>query len=202
MTELIDTPAGPGAFDLLTIGHSNHPIDRFLALLNDAGIAAVVDVRSLPSSRRYPWFSANRLKDDLAEAGIVYMPMGDVLGGRPRSEALYRDGVADYEAMARTPEFLAGIGRVIAAKERARCCLMCAEREPLECHRCLLVAPALVARGLRIGHILADGSILPHAAIEERLLAGSDDLFAGDRTDRLAQAYSRRANAVAYRPRG
>lgn len=202
MTELIDTPAGPGAFDLLTIGHSNHPIDRFLALLNDAGIAAVVDVRSLPSSRRYPWFSANRLKDDLAAAGIVYMPMGDALGGRPRSEALYRDGVADYEAMARTPEFLAGIGRVIAAKERARCCLMCAEREPLECHRCLLVAPALVARGLRIGHILADGSILPHAAIEERLLAGSDDLFAGDRTDRLAQAYSRRANAVAYRPRG
>jgi uncharacterized protein (DUF488 family) len=197
-----DRSSGPVTFDLFTIGHSNHPIDRFMALLDGAGVTVIVDVRSLPSSRRYPWFSAKRLGEHLAQAGIAYLPMGGALGGRPRDDALYRDGVADYAAMARTPEFRAGIDRVIATSERARCCLMCAEREPLDCHRCLLVAPALVARGLQIGHILGDGSLLPHAAIEERLLAGSDDLFAGDRSERLAQALSARAKAVAFRVRG
>jgi uncharacterized protein (DUF488 family) len=103
--------------------------------------------------------------------------------------------------MARTSEFRGGIDRVVAATQRFRSCLMCAEREPLDCHRCLLVAPALVARGLRLGHIMLDGGIMAHEAIEERLLAGSDDLFLGDRPARLAQAYRRRAQAVAFRAR-
>jgi uncharacterized protein (DUF488 family) len=188
------------AFDLFTIGHSNHPIDRFIALLQDAGVTAVVDVRSQPFSRRYPWFSAQRLRERLDAEAMAYVSMGDALGGRPRDPALFRGGIADYEAMARTPEFCAGIDRVMAGTKRT--CLMCAEREPLDCHRCLLVAPALAARGLRIGHNLADGSVEPHTAIEERLLAGHDgDLFENDRTSRLAEAYRRRANRVAFRAR-
>jgi uncharacterized protein (DUF488 family) len=188
------------AFDLFTIGHSNHPIDRFIALLQDAGVTAVVDVRSQPFSRRYPWFSAQRLRERLDAEAMAYVSMGDALGGRPRDPALFRGGIADYEAMARTPEFRAGIDRVMAGTKRT--CLMCAEREPLDCHRCLLVAPALAARGLRIGHILADGSVVPHTAIEERLLAGHDgELFENDRTSRLVEAYRRRANRVAFRAR-
>jgi uncharacterized protein (DUF488 family) len=192
----------PPAFDLFTIGHSNHPIERFLALLRGAAVTAVVDVRSQPSSRRYPWFSAGRLREALARKNISYVPMGDALGGRPRDPGLYCDGIADYEAMARTPEFCAGIDRVMAGLRRFRVCLMCAEREPLDCHRCLLVAPALAAHGLALGHILADGSIVPHATIEERLLelAGRDDLFT-DPAARLGQAYRRRARAVAFRVR-
>ena len=190
-------------FDLFTIGHSNHPIDRFTALLQSAAAPAVVDVRSQPSSRRYPWFSANRLRDHLERIGIAYLPMGDLLGGRPREPALLRDGIADYEAMARTAEFRTGIEQVIAATRRLRPCLMCAEREPLDCHRCLLVAPALAAQGLRIGHILADGNIVSHEKVEERLvgLAGSDDLFRS-KPDALAEAYRRRARAIAVRIRG
>jgi uncharacterized protein (DUF488 family) len=199
------SPESAPPFDLFTIGHSNHPLDRFVALLQGAAVAAVLDVRSQPFSRRHPWFSATRLGGHLERAGIAFMPMGDALGGRPRDPSLFRDGVADYEAMARTDDFRAGIDRVIAAAQRFRSCLMCAEREPLDCHRCLLVAPALVAHGLRIGHILADGSIMAHAAIEERLIAGlsagSDDLFLGDRPARLAHAYRRRAQAVAFRSR-
>src|SRR5262245_25747633 len=187
MTASADRQAQSGPFDLLTIGHSSHPIERFMALLGQAGVTAVVDVRSLPSSRRYPWFSATRLGERLAQAGVAYMPMGDALGGRPREPGLFRDGVADYDAMARTLAFRAGIDRVIAAIPCSCCCLMCAERDPLDCHRCLLVTPALVARGVKVGHILGDGSILPHAEIEERLL-GDADLFGGDRGDRLAQA--------------
>jgi len=190
---------GLGAFDLFTIGHSNPPADRFVALAQDAGVTAIADVRSVPFSRRFPWFSAQPLAARLASADIEYLAFGDTLGGRPRDPALYRDGVADYERMAASPQFRAGLDRVGDARGRFRVCLMCAEREPLDCHRCLLVGRALSERGLALGHILIDGTIEPHAATEERLLgrkAGSDDLF-GDRAARLAEAYRRRARTVA-----
>src|SRR5437764_4604041 len=189
------------AFDLFTIGHSDHPIEQFLALMQGAGVTAIADVRSVPSSRRYPWFSRTQLADRLAREGLAYVPLGDALGGRPRDPALLRDGVADYEAMAGTPEFRAGLDRVSEGARSFRICLMCAEREPLDCHRCLLIAPALAARGLAIGHILADGTIEPHAATEERLIAlagEGDDLFR-DRAAGLAAAYRRRAGRAAYR---
>jgi len=188
-------------FDLFSIGHSNIAADRFIAMLRGAGVDAVADVRSTPASRRFPWFSGKALAARLAQEGMAYLPHGDTLGGRPGDPSLYRDGVADYEAMARWPQFERGIGEVLAEAARSRVCLMCAEREPLDCHRCLRVARALGGRGLAIGHILHDGTIEPHTATEQRLLALSRDtadLFVTGQEDRLAAAY-RRARAVAFR---
>jgi uncharacterized protein (DUF488 family) len=191
----------PSSFDLFTIGHSNHPIDRFVALLKDAGVTAIADVRSQPFSRRCPWFSAKALRERLETEGIAYVSVGDALGGRPRDPQLFRNGVADYGAMAATPEFRAGIDRVVEGTRRLRVCLMCAEREPLDCHRCLLVAPALAARGMRIGHLLADVSIAPHEEIEKRLLtAAGGDLFGNDPAG-LAEAYRQRVRSAAFRAR-
>jgi len=191
----------PDACDLLTVGHSNLAADRFVALLQNAGVAVVADVRSVPFSRRFPWFSGKALAERLMREGIAYIPLGDGLGGRPRDRKLYCDGVADYDAMAATPQFRADLDRVVDDMRRRRLCLMCAEREPLDCHRCLLVSRALSARGVVPGHILADGTIEAHAATEARLLA-----LAGDQADlfrapagRLAEAYRRRARAVAAR---
>jgi uncharacterized protein (DUF488 family) len=189
----------PADFDLMTVGHSNLAAERFIALIQNAGVTAIADVRSVPFSRRFPWFSGPKLAARLHGAGIAYLPFGDALGGRPRDPALYRDGVADYERMAATMQFRAGLDRLGEAMGRFRLCVMCAEREPLDCHRCLLVARALAERGLALGHILIDGTIEPHAATEERLLGragGADDLFGG-RADRLAQAYRDRAGKVA-----
>ena len=143
------TPAA--AFDLLTIGHSNQPADRFIGLLRNAGVTTVADVRSVPFSRRFPWFSAKALAERLAREGIAFLPLGDALGGRPRDPEFYCDGVADYEAMAAAPEFRAGLDQVADAMSRHRLCLMCAEREPLDCHRCLLLARRLAERGLTPG---------------------------------------------------
>jgi uncharacterized protein (DUF488 family) len=190
------------SFDLLTIGHSNNTAERFVGLLRGADVDAVADVRSTPASRFCPWFSAKNLAARLQQEGMLYAAFGDTLGGRPRDPALYCDGIADYQAMAERPEFRAGLDRLQKITAQHRVCLMCSEREPLDCHRCLLVARALAARGLSIGHILHDGSIEPHAKTEERLLAlsGTDsDLFAPGQNDRLAAAYRRRARAVAYR---
>jgi len=172
-----------------------------VALLKDAGVTAVADVRSVPFSRWCPWFSGKALAQRLAGEAVAYVALGDALGGRPRDPRLYRDGVADYEAMAAREEFAAGLQRVVDEMAHHRVCLLCAEREPLDCHRCLLVGRALAARGLTLGHIRPDGTIEPHAATEQRLLAlagGEADLFR-DRTERLAHAYRRRAQAVAAR---
>jgi uncharacterized protein (DUF488 family) len=190
------------SFDLFSIGHSNIPAERFVALLREAGVDAIADVRSTPFSRRFPWFSAKSLVATLAQHGMAYLAYGEVLGGRPRDAALYRDGVADYEAMAQWPEFQIGLDRLLADTARARVCLMCAEREPLDCHRCLLVARALAERGLAVGHILHDGTIEPQQATEQRLLAlagEGDDLFVTGQNERLAAAYRRRVRAVGYR---
>jgi uncharacterized protein (DUF488 family) len=197
-------------FDLFSIGHSNIAAERFLGLLRAAGADAVADVRSTPFSRRFPWFSGKNLAPLLAREGMLYAPFGDALGGRPRDTDLYCDGVADYEAMAKRTEFRSGLERLVSLARERRVCLMCAEREPLDCHRCLLVARALADRGLAVGHILHDGAIEPHAATEARLLAMSGteaDLFVTGHLvtrhgDRLAAAYRRRAGAVAYRQTG
>jgi len=190
------------SFDLFSIGHSNIPATRFIGLLRHAGVSAIADVRSTPFSRRFPWFSGKNLAATLAQHGMAYLAYGEALGGRPRDAALYRDGVADYEAMARQRDFQIALDRLAAEGTRHCVCLMCAEREPLDCHRCLLVARSLAERGLTIGHILHDGTIEPHAATERRLLAltgASDDLFVTGQDERLAAAYRRRARAAAYR---
>jgi uncharacterized protein (DUF488 family) len=190
------------SFDLFSIGHSNFAAERFAAMLQDAAVTSVADMRSAPNSRWFPWFSQKALSAQLNGIGIAYAAMGAVLGGRPRDGSLYREGVADYEAMAKPPEFHAALDRLQEAVARSRVCLMCAEREPLDCHRCLLVARRLAERGLAVGHILHDGTIEPHAATERRLLAldgDAGDLFPAGLDERLAAAYRRRARAVAFR---
>ena len=192
-------------FDFFTIGHSNIPAERFIALLRGAGIDAVADVRSIPASQFCPWFSAKNLAPLLAGATMDYLSFGDDLGGRPRDPLLYCDGIADYEAMAQRPTFRAGLDRLLAQAGQRRLCLMCLERDPLDCHRCLLVARALAARGVSVGHILHNGGIESHSAIERRLLEGVGediDLFTTGQDARLAAAYRRRARAVAYRLKG
>jgi uncharacterized protein (DUF488 family) len=198
------------AFDFYSIGHSNIAAERFIAMLRAAGVNAIADVRSTPVSRFCPWFSGKTLSALLGREDMIYLPYGATLGGRPRNPDLYCDGIADYEAMARQGEFQAGLERLVADAARCRAhdhtagriCLMCAERDPLDCHRCLLVARALAERTLTIGHILFDGTIEPHAATEQRLLAfdrDDGDLFAPGQHGRIAAAYRRRARAVAYR---
>jgi uncharacterized protein (DUF488 family) len=192
-------------FDLFSIGHSNLAAERFTAMLHAAGADTVADVRSVPASRFCPWFSARNLAPLLAKDGMAYLGFGETLGGRPRDHSLYCDGIVDYEAVARTPGFAAGLDRLIAEVERHRLCLMCSERDPLDCHRCLLVSRALAARGLTIAHILHDGAIEPHAATELRLLrleSAESDLFAAGQNERIAAAYRRRARAVAFRNKG
>lgn len=189
------------AAELFTIGHSTHSRERFLALLRSASVTAVADVRTSPYSRLHPHFNREELREALRLDGISYVFLGKELGGRPGERELYCEGVADYEKMAQASEFNAGIDRVIEGAGKYRIALMCAERDPLDCHRCLLVGRALARRGLRVSHILDGGEVATQDQIEDRLLAlsgrNADDLFA-PREERVAAAYRERARKVAF----
>jgi uncharacterized protein (DUF488 family) len=187
---------------IVTIGYSNHSIEQFIALLEGARVTAVADVRSAPASRFAPQFNKQALEQALTEQHIAYGFLGNALGGRPKQQSLFTEGVADYEKMAASPEFRAGIARLVEAAERHRIALMCAESDPLDCHRCLLVARALVDANMEVAHILGSGEIVTHSEIEERLLTlegqAEEELFLTTRKERLANAYRLRSRKVAY----
>lgn len=188
---------------LLTIGHSNHPADVFVRRLGKHAVTVLVDVRSAPYSRFHPQFNRAALARTLAAAGIEYVYLGNALGGRPADPALYEGGRVRYERVARTATFRDAVGQVAERAARDRLALMCAEREPLACHRTLLVAPALEARGAAVAHILADGTLEPHAETMDRLLARhglapSGDLL-GSRADAIATAISRETGGAGLR---
>lgn len=166
---------------VLTIGHSTLPIGAFLDLLNRHGVTAVADVRSSPFSRFNPQFNRESLARSLKEVGIAYVFLGDALGARAEDPSCYVEGRVQYDRLARRPVFREAIARVMKGAADHRIALMCAEKEPLDCHRTLLVARALDADGVPVAHILADGSLEPHAQTMDRLIdvAGlsRDDLF-------------------------
>jgi uncharacterized protein (DUF488 family) len=188
-------------FDIFSIGHSTHGPEAFRRLLANAGVQAVADVRSSPYSRHFPHFSQDELRRWLRDAGIDYSFLGRELGGRPADPSLFAEGVADYEAMARTPAFEAGVERLRGGASKFRIAMMCSEKEPLDCHRCLLVSRRLAALGWHIGHITPSGQVESHGIIEERLLSlegrSDEDLFAS-RAERLNAAYRLRGRKVAY----
>jgi len=191
----------PNSDVVFTIGHSTHTYERFIELLRGAGVTAVADIRTSPHSRHFPQFNRGSLEAKLRADGIAYSFLGEELGGRPKGRQYYRDGVADYERMATAGEFERGLKRVIDGTKKYRIALMCAEQDPLDCHRCLLVARALQDCAMKAGHILPDGQIVSQTEIEDRLLSmsgrGQDDLFAS-REEQLSSAYRERARKVAY----
>lgn len=152
-----------------TLGHSNHPIERFLELLRQHGITAVGDVRSAPYSAWNPQFDREALKASLKARGIEYVFLGKELGARSDDPTCYLYGKVQYDRLARTALFQEGLKRVQQGSTSFRLALMCAEKEPLECHRTILVSRQLVALGMEVIHIHADGHLEPHAEAISRL---------------------------------
>ena len=153
---------------LYTIGHSNHPIERFVELLSEHSIATLVDVRSRPYSRWAPHFQKNALLRSLRDAGVEYVFLGDKLGGRPEGAEYYdANGHVDYGRRAQAYDFQAGIDRLVTLGRTSRTSFMCAEENPGRCHRRLLVTPALEKRGLDVVHIRGSGELQPEEAMRQ-----------------------------------
>ena len=190
---------------VLTIGHSNHPLEAFMELLCRHRVTALADVRSAPWSRFNPHFNREPLAASLKARGIRYVYLGRELGGRSDDPDDYEDGHIRYDRLARTDRFKDGLDRVARGATEHRIALMCAEKEPLDCHRTLLVGRALDERGVKVAHILADGRLEPHAMAMDRLLArcGLDpegDLFRRQqpREELIAEAIVRQTERAGH----
>lgn len=186
---------------IYTVGHSTHSSSAFLDLLRRHGITALADVRSSPYSRHNPQFNKEVLAGDLLAHGIKYVFLGRELGARSDDPACYVAGRVQYGRLAATALFRSGIERVEGGAAEYRIALMCAEKEPLDCHRTVLVARALAEDGFEIQHIHADGKLEPHTAAMERLLdlvgLPHEDMFRS-RDELLSEALVRQEERIAY----
>lgn len=192
------------AVEILTIGHSTLPYERFLALLRQASVTAIADVRTAPFSRHLPHFNRDVLRNKLRLDYIAYVFLGEELGGRPKDEQFFCNGVANYEKMAETTTFVRGLERVIDGAKKYRIAMMCSEHDPLDCHRCLLVGRALHERGVTVRHIISSGQIIDQREIEDKLMqmSGKSDVdFFEPPAKRLSAAYQDRAVKVAFSER-
>ena len=153
---------------IYTIGHGNRPIEEFVGLLKEAAIECLVDVRAYPASRRHPQFARASLEGSLAGAGIRYVWEGTALGGRRKPGAnsphvaLRHPGFRAYAGHMASEEFRQALDRLAATGDGGRTAIMCAERLPWRCHRYLL-ADSLVARGVRVLHLMGPGQRKEHA---------------------------------------
>ncbi len=195
-----------------SIGHSNHEPESLIALLKSAGVNVILDVRSTPYSQRYPQFNREELMRDLPKHGILYSWFGLWFGARQTAEDFYTPaGWLNYAWFAASDLFAEGIrqldSQLVMGKTPA---LLCAEKDPYDCHRAIMVCRALSLRGYDPRHILADGSIQTQAELDNRLLdkyfphrdEGSIfDLIEGETTPEqmLAEAYLKRNEAIAWR---
>lgn len=186
---------------VLTVGHSTHRVEHFVRLLKKSGITAIADVRSVPASRFTPQFNRDALKRSLRENDIQYVFLGNALGARSDDPSCYVDGQVQYARLAETTTFKEGIERLLTGARRERIALMCAEQEPLECHRTILVSRVLADRDVSVRHVHGDGQVETHEAAMLRLMAGfgldQDDLF-HSREELLQEALARQEKRIAY----
>jgi len=195
------------ANQLFTIGHSNLEIEVFLAVLAQHRVETLCDVRSRPASFRFPQFNREPLEAGLASARVRYEFFGETLGGRPADPRVYcEDGLVDYAALRRTPDFAAGIERALSLSRTSVIALMCAEEDPLQCHRFLMICPALLEQGISPVHIRRGGALESQSEAEDRLLVlhGFDDvtstsLFVAGREAALRDALVLQSKDFAFR---
>ncbi|MDX8055426.1 DUF488 domain-containing protein [Lentzea sp. BCCO 10_0798] len=185
----------------LTVGHSTHDGETFARLLLGHGVTAVADVRSTPFSRFTPQFNRRALARDLPPRGISYVFLGDELGARPSDPGCYVDGKVQYARLAATEQFTRGIQRLARGATSERIAIMCAEGEPLDCHRTVLVSRVLVEGGAAVQHLHGDGSLESHADAMLRLMGkfglADDDLFR-THDERLNEALKRQEERIAH----
>jgi uncharacterized protein (DUF488 family) len=191
---------------LYTIGHSNHDIGQFIALLSAHGVSAVADVRSSPHSEFVPQFNKETLEQALRDADIEYVFLGKELGARRAEASCYVDGQAKYERVKDLALFRTGLKRIFEGLEHYVPALTCAEADPITCHRTILICREIkrVRPDLNMAHILSDGALETHEEAEQRLILLHKlqlELFGpmSSMDGVLAKAYEMQGERIAYR---
>lgn len=185
---------------LFTIGHSTHTVEYFIDLLKKHGITAVCDVRSQPYSQFNPQFNRESLKEGLKKNDIEYVFLGKELGARSENPSCYIDGKVQYNYLVDEPLFKQGINRLCRGMKQYSIALMCAEKDPITCHRMILVCREMRSVAGQINHILANGGIETNSDAENRLmntLKIVPDMFKR-KSECIEDAYDKQGQRIAY----
>lgn len=190
--------------EIFSIGYAQYTRDHLLARLRHFGVTAIADIRTYRSSSYWTAFDSESFGPFLRAHGIAYVFLGEQLGGKPQIEALYPGERLDYARLARQDFFQAGLDRVENGADQFTLCLMCAEKDPIECHRGLLLAPELAKRDIGVTHILYSGAPERHCDSERRMVElhrpKIPDLFGDISAEReLAEAYDAQRRRMAPR---
>lgn len=157
---------------IYTIGHSTEPVECLITRLKQHAINCVVDVRSIPYSQYAHQYNASFIKGMLREVHINYLYMGKEFGAR-QEKAQYFDekGILDFLKYQKSPSFQNGVIRIEnGIKKDYKIAFMCTEKDPIDCHRNIMVAKYFFNQGYSIGNIMIDGSIQEQEEVEQRLL--------------------------------
>lgn len=188
---------------IFTVGHSTHSLEAFLALLREHRITTLADVRSVPASRYNEHFNKRALQRALHDVGIKYLFLGKELGARTEDPRCYVDGRVQYGLLAQKPEFKEGIEELFIGAFRERIAIMCTEKEPLACHRTILIARVLDGVGLQVKHIHGDKGLETHSDAMQRLRRmhglGQPSLFDTEE-EMLERALALQESEIAFAP--
>lgn len=190
---------------IYTVGHSNYEIDNFIKVISSYGIDFIVDVRSSPYSKYCPQFNRENIKDSLKNIGIQYLFLGKELGARPNDSSCYYGGRVQFDLLRKTELFKQGIARLKDAESKV-CLLaiMCSEKNPIDCHRTVLISRVLKEEGIDVKHIISDTEVIDQSQIEEQLQKKfklEPLLFDSENAaqERVAEAYEKQEEHITYK---
>lgn len=189
------------ANEIFTIGYSSFSLAEFQNTLKKHKITAIGDVRSLPYSQFKPEFNRENLEEELSKNDITYVFLGEECGARVAEPGCYTEGKVNFKLVAEHPLFKEGLARIKKGLKQFNIALMCAEKDPITCHRTILICRNLLPAKIAIKHILGDGRVELHSASEQRLMRLFDlhhpDMFRSE-AQRLEDAYARQGEKIAY----
>lgn len=185
-----------------SIGYSKFEIPDFIDTLKRFKISAVADVRSVPFSKFKPDFNKDLLKSELNKYGIKYVFLGEFCGARIDDNSCYVEGKVDFSIVAKTKKFQEGLTRILQGSKEYNIAIMCAEKDPITCHRTILVSRELSKTGVEIKHIYPDNTTELHNDLEYRLMKMFGlhqlDITMRSQEERLNEAYIKQGDKISY----
>lgn len=189
-------------FKIYSIGYSSYSIKSFVDILKRYKIEAIADVRSNPYSQFKPEFNKDNLEKTLKNYGIKYVFLGNEVGARVELPECYGNEKVNYQLLGKHPLFHKGLQRIRNGMQKYRMALMCAEKDPINCHRAILICRHLKNQHIEIIHIVNGGNLEDHRETERRLMKffklDQPDLFISN-YERLEEAYNMQGEKIAYK---
>ena len=192
---------------IYTIGYPEFPINEFLDVIKHYGIDCVIDVRSSPFSNYYSDYNKDALENALKQHNILYRNYANEFGARQTNPAFYSGDIVDFDKFINSAQFLEGVSKVKKGIERGYTfVLMCAEKDPIKCHRSIMLGKGFSNNGFDVRHIISRTELESQKELEERLLEMHHQdrfqltLFGGEQSDSelLTDAYKKQNLAIGY----